>query len=150
MKGKISFDSDRQRKDCLVNYKGIVGPNPEKAGKIKIYDFDTRQCDMQFRPLVHNRRVKRIQCFSIESLFCSNISSGGSLENSWPTGVCMYVCPSVQVFSPLEPERLVGSGRANMHSMRRNGGKTMVTVSHRSVGRDTCHVRSHKPLQKKL
>ena len=58
------------------------------------------------------------------------------------------VCMSLQALSPLESERLVGSGRANNHSMRRNGGKTLVTVSDRPVARGTCHVRSRKPLQK--
>ena len=106
---------------------------------------------MQYRLLVQNRRVKRPQCFSIED-FRSKISSAGWLEKSWPAGVCvcvcMYGCPSVQAFSPLETERLVRSGRANIHSMRRNGGKTLKTVLDRSVARGTCHVRPRKPLQK--
>ena len=54
--------------------------------------------------------------------------------------VCMYVFPSVQALSPREPERLVGSGRANTRSMRRSGGKTMVPVSDQSVARATCHI----------
>ena len=60
----------------------------------------------------------------------------------------MYVCPSVQAFLSLEPERLVKPGRANIYSMRQNGGKTMVTVSNRLVARGTCHVRSRNPCKK--
>ena len=97
-----------------------------------------------------NRRIKRLHCFSIEGLY-SKISSGGSLEKRSRAGiclyVCLYVCLSVQAFSPLEPDQLVGSGRANIHLMHRNGGNTMVTDSNRSVSRSTCHVRSCKPLQ---
>ena len=48
------------------------------------------------------------------------------------------VCPFFQAFSPLEPERLIGSGRANIHSMRQNSGKTMVPVPDRSVAHGTC------------
>ena len=59
---------------------------------------------------------------------------------------CMSICPSI---SPLEPERLVWSGRANIQSMRQNGGKTMLTVSDRLVARGKCQVRWCKPLQKR-
>ena len=38
-----------------------------------------------------NRRVKRLQCFSIED-FCSKISSGGLLEKISRAGVCLYLC----------------------------------------------------------
>ena len=80
---------------------------------------------------------------------CSKISFGGSMEKVvGPVFVCMSACPSVRAFSPLEPERLVGSGRANIHSMRRDGGKTMATVSDRSVERGTCLERSRKALHK--
>ena len=65
-----------------------------------------------------------------------------------PVFVCMYVCPSVQAFSPLEPEQLIGSGRVNICSMHRNGGRTMVSVLDQSVAGTTCHVRSRKPLQR--
>ena len=102
---------------------------------------------MQCRPVLQNRRAKRHQCFRIKG-FCSKISSCGLLKKSCPAGVCLYACMSVQAFSPLEPKRLVGSGRANTHSMCRNGGKTMLTVSDRSVAGGTCHVRWFKPLQK--
>ena len=79
---------------------------------------------------------------------CSKISSSGSLEKKL-AGRCLSVCMYFrQAFSTLEPKRLVGSGRANSHSMRRSGGKTMATVSNRSVAHGTCHVRSRKPLQK--
>ena len=44
---------------------------------------------MQCRPLIQNRGVKMFQCSGIEG-FCSKISSGGSLENSLPAGVCPY------------------------------------------------------------
>ena len=65
-----------------------------------------------------------------------------------PVFVCRSVCPSVLAFSPPEPERLVGSGLTNIHSMRRNSGKTMVMVLDRSVAHGMCHVRSRKPLHK--
>ena len=55
---------------------------------------------------------------------------------------------SVHALSPLESERLVGSGRANIHSMRRNSGKTKVSLIDRSVARGMCHVRSRKPFEK--
>ena len=63
---------------------------------------------------------------------------------SWPGDVCLYV----QALLPLEPERLVGSRRADIHSMRRNGGKTMVLLLDQSFARGTCYVRSRKALQK--
>ena len=57
----------------------------------------------------------------------------------WPARVCVFVSPSVEAFLPLEPEEMARSGRANnIHSLRRNDGKTMVTVSDRSVARGTC------------
>ena len=59
------------------------------------------------------------------------------------------VCVSVQVFSPLEPKQLAGSGQTNIRSRRRNGGKT-ISVSDRSIARSTCHVRTRKLLQKAL
>ena len=57
-------------------------------------------------------------------------------------------CVYFKAFSPLEPERLVRSGRMNVGSVRRNGGKTMVPAADRSVARGTCHGQSRKPLQK--
>ena len=55
-------------------------------------DFDTSQCNMQCRHLVQNRKIKRLQCFSIEG-FCSKSPSGGSLEKTSRSGVCLlYVC----------------------------------------------------------
>ena len=63
----------------------------------------------------------------------------------------MFVCVSVvQAFSPLEPEQLVRSGRANIHSMHWNSGKAKVYVVDRSVAHGTCHARSRKPLQKSI
>ena len=50
----------------------------------------------------------------------------------------MYVCPSAQALLPLTPERLVGSGRADIRSMRQNGGKTTVPVPDQSVARAMC------------
>ena len=96
---------------------------------------------MQCRPLVQNRRVKRLQYFSIEGF-----PRRFPLLGRWKKiagrclSVCLSVCPSVQAFSSLEPEQLVGSGRSNIHSIRRNGGKTMVTVLDRwlHVPRATC------------
>ena len=50
---------------------------------------------MQCRPVVQNRRVKRLQCFIIEG-FCSKISPGWSLEKiGRPVLICMYVCLSI-------------------------------------------------------
>ena len=76
----------------------------------------------------------------------------GSLEKSSRAGVCvfvgMYACPFVQAFWSLWLERLGLLGRANIHSMLRNSGRTMVPNSDRSAAPATCHVRSRKPLQK--
>ena len=86
---------------------------------------------------IQNRRVKRLQCYSVEG-FCSKISSGGSLEKVvGPVFVCMSVCTSIFASGARTAGR---SGRANIHSMRRNGKKTMVTVSDRSAARGTWHV----------
>ena len=62
--------------------------------------------------------------------------------------VRLSVCPFVKAFSTMEPKRQVRSGWANIHSMHRSGGKTMVTISKQSVARGTCQVRSRKLLQK--
>ena len=57
------------------------------------------------------------------------------------TGRCLCVCMSAQAFSSLEPERLGRSGLGNVHSMRRNGGKTLELFSDRSLARAPakCH-----------
>ena len=54
--------------------------------------------------------------------------------------VYMNVCSSVRAFWPLEPERLVRSGRANIRSMRWSGGKTTVPVADRLVAHDRYNV----------
>ena len=110
-------------------------------GLKKIYDFGLRQCDIQCRPLVQNRRVNKLQCFSIER-FCLKISSGWSLEKNSRDDVFVYVCLSVRALSPLEPEWLVGPKWVNILALCQNGRKTMVPLSDQSVARDTCHVRS--------
>ena len=81
-----------------------------------------------------------LQCFSIEG-FCSKIFSAGSLEKSNRAGVCVYVYPSVQAFSILEPKQRGRSGREIIRSMRRNGRKTIVTFSDQSVACGRCHVQ---------
>ena len=96
--GRTSFDSDRRRQDRLVNCRGVMGSNPDKAVKIKkIYYFGTRQCDMQRRPLNQYRRAKMLHYLSIED-FCSKMSSGGLLEKVvGQVFVCMYACMSVRL-----------------------------------------------------
>ena len=42
----------RPWQDSPVNCRGVLGSNPDKGEKIKIYYFDTRQYDMRSRPLV--------------------------------------------------------------------------------------------------
>ena len=80
--------------------------------------------------------------------FARRLPQVGHFKTSRSAGVCRYVCMSVQALSPLEPKRLFGSGRTNIHSICRNSGMTMATVSDRFVTQGTCHVRSRKPLQK--
>ena len=67
-----------------------------------------------------------------------------------PVFVCLYVCPSVQAFLALEPERLDRSGRGNIRSMRRNGGKTMKQVTDRSVASDMARAITQTLTEKTL
>ena len=102
---------------------------------------------MQCRTLVQNCRAKGFNALALKA-FPRRFPLVGRWKKRSRASVSLYVCTSVQALSPLEPKRLVGSGRANNHSMHRSGGEVMVTVLDRSVARGTCRVRSHKPLQK--
>ena len=79
---------------------------------------------MQCRPLVQARRVKRLQCFSIEGL-CSKIFPGGSLEKNAgrPVFVCMYVCPSIFASGARTVGR-IGTGEYSLYAneKRKNDG----------------------------
>ena len=72
-----------------------MSSNPDVFISEKDYDFDTRRCDTQCRPLAQNRSVGRLQIRRLQGL-CSNISSSGSLEKNSPADVCMYACVSKQ------------------------------------------------------
>ena len=45
------------------------------------------------------------------------------------------VCPSVQAFSTLVPERLADKGRVNIRSTRRNGERNIISFAYQSIAR---------------
>ena len=86
---------------CTCNVPSSYPPRYTGTPKIKsnvcLRFWPQGNALVRCRPLVQNRRVKSLECFNIEC-FCSKISSGLSVEKSWPAGVCVSICMYVCMY----------------------------------------------------